>query len=154
MILLDADVLLIDVRYTSDQRFATNRKALEEIHNRQLAVGITAHALLEVVGILSFNVSAGNIPKLPQQLCLQYGLSVCPDLQAHPAYAGCTVQDLVTQMSKQMALGDAVLAVQVGQHGPWANCLLTWNAAHFVGKLVVPVLTPQEWLNQLAASSP
>ncbi|HEV3146899.1 MAG TPA: hypothetical protein VGZ47_23630 [Gemmataceae bacterium] len=154
MILLDADVLLIDVRYPNDQRFAVNRQALDEIRARGLAAGITAQALLEVVGILSFNVSTGNVPKLPQQLCLQYALNVFPDHQAHPGYAGCTVQDLISQMSKQMALGDAVLAVQVAMHVPWADCLLTWNAAHFAGKLVVPVQTPQEWLNQLAASTP
>ncbi len=32
-----------------------------------------------------------------------------------------------------------------------AVCLLTWNARHFQGKVVVPVLTPEDWLRQQGA---
>ena len=41
-----------------------------------------------------------------------------------------------------------VQAVQIAKYAGSAQCLLSWNARHFQGKLVIPVLTPQEWLNQ------
>jgi hypothetical protein len=50
-----------------------------------------------------------------------------------------------------MALGDAVQAVQIARNASHADCLLTWNARHFVGKTAVPVLTPEDWLDQRAA---
>jgi len=49
---------------------------------------------------------------------------------------------------QRMALGDAVNAVQIGQFVAHAECLLTWNAKHYQGKLAIPALTPEEWWQQ------
>lgn len=151
MILVDTDVLLIDTRYQNDPKHHVNRQALDEIRADGITLGITAQTLLEIVGILSFNVSPGDVSKLPAQLCSTYGLEVFPDPRYHPDYAGCTVGDLLGQMTQQMALGDAVQAIQIARHAPHGECLLSWNAKHFAGKLVIPALTPQEWLNQRAS---
>ena len=145
MMLLDADVLLLDLSYPTDAKFPTNRTALERISAEGLTAGVTSQALLETIGILSFNLSPQRLPRLAAQLCLQYRLCVVPDLNTHPTYADCTTQQLIAQMSRRMALGDAV---QIASHAPGADCLMTWNARHFVGKLVIPALTPEEWLNQ------
>jgi hypothetical protein len=117
-------------------------------------LGITAQALLEIAGILSFNVPSAQVALVPSQVTAQYRLTVFPDFQHHPDYAGCTVQELIAQMSRQMALGDAVQAVQVELFAPLADCLLTWNAKHFAGKVSIPVMTPEDWWNQRAASIP
>ncbi len=148
MILLDADVLLIDIRFPRDANFAVNQQLLERLRSERRAAGIAAQALLEVVGILSFNVSPAKIPALARQVARQYRLTIVPDWKSHPEYAGCRVQEILDQMTRQMALGDAVQAVQIERFAPQAECLLTWNARHFVGKLVIPVFTPQEWLAQ------
>ena len=37
---------------------------------------------------------------------------------------------------------------------PPATALLTWNAKHFRGRLGLPVLTPDEWLNQQPPAGP
>lgn len=151
MILLDSDVLLIDQRYRNDPRYAVNRQALEFAQTHSIAIGITAQALLEVIGILSFNVSPAAVPTLPTSLIALYALNVRPDFHTHPDYAGCTVQELMLQMTTQMALGDAVQAVQVARYATGCDCLLTWNARHFQGKLAVPVVAPDEWLRQRGA---
>jgi hypothetical protein len=65
-----------------------------------------------------------------------------------PEYGGCTFDEVVTQIAQQMALGDAVMAVQIAKYTPTATALVTWNARHFRGKVVIPVLTPDEWLQQ------
>jgi hypothetical protein len=129
-------------------------QVLQLIQSGQVRAGIMAHALLEVTGNMSHNTSISQILSLPTRLLVQYGLTVVPDPQSHPGYAGCTFDELVIQIATQMALADAVQAVQIAHHARSAKCLLTWNARHFVGKLVIPVMTPEEWLNQRQASTP
>ena len=148
VILLDSDFLLIDRRYQNDPRYANNRRAIDFAQANSISLGITAQALLEVIGILSFNVAPTSLPTLAPALISLYGLTVLPDFHTHPDYASCTVAELVVQMAKQMALGDAVLAVQIARYANDADCFLTWNARHFQGKIVIPVLTPEEWLLQ------
>src|SRR5581483_6959632 len=100
MILLDSDVLLIDVRYQRDPRYALNRQALQRLAAASTPRGITTQALLETVGILSFNLASASTPKLMNLLPLQYGLSVLPDPQQMTDYAGCTVNELLTEISR------------------------------------------------------
>jgi len=56
-------------------------------------------------------------------------------------------------MSRQMSPADAVQAAQIARHASHAECLLTWNARHFRGKLVIPVV-PEEWLTQRGTRIP
>jgi hypothetical protein len=154
VILLDSDVLLVDLRYRNDPRFLINQQALQRLKTENHVVGITVQALLETVGVLSFNVSSAHVAHLPRQLALQYGLTIFPDLSHVPDYAGCTVQEIVGQLGFQMALGDAVQVVQIAHYASFADCLLTWNAKHFQGKAPVAVLTPQDWLSQQSGSTP
>jgi hypothetical protein len=154
MILLDSDVVLIAHRYQHDPKFPVNEQALQQIRADSIQVGITSQALLELIGILSYNVPAGTVARLPHYLIGLYGFLVFPDFRQDPNYAGCTVPELIAQMDQQMSLGDAVQAVQIARHAGHSECLLTWNARHFQGKLVIPALTPQEWLNQRSRGSP
>jgi hypothetical protein len=154
VILLDSDVLLIDHRYKQDPKFALNRQALQRLQTEGIPRGVTQQVLLEVIGILSFNISPADVAHLPGILSVQYGLTVYPDIQQYPVYADCPVIALIAQLSQQMGLGDAVQAVQIARHASYAECLLTWNARHFRGKLVIPVLTPEEWLQQQPGTTP
>jgi hypothetical protein len=144
VILLDADVVILEIRYKRDARFPLNHQALQELKAHR--VGITCQALLEAVGILSFGVPAQHVVGMPQYLQGLFGFEIIPDPQQHPGYAGCTVAELLGEMSKKMSLADAVQAAQIAHFARDADCLLTWNAKHFQGKLVIPVFTPEEWL--------
>jgi len=62
VILLDSDVVLLDRRYQRDPRFGLNHQTLQELSSRKEPVGMTLQALLEVVGILSFNIARVDIP--------------------------------------------------------------------------------------------
>jgi hypothetical protein len=145
-ILVDADVLLIDRRYPQDPKHKRNREALNRLRQDGHEMGITSQALLELVGILSYGTPIADIAGLPDDILLHYGLKVIPALATTPNYAAVSVADVVTQMATQMSLGDAVQAVQIRMFVPHADALLTWNAKHFKGKIVIPVLTPEEWL--------
>jgi hypothetical protein len=152
VILIDADVILLDLRYQSDPRFPVNQDFLRQAKLAQRPLAITSQALLEVVGVLSFNVSRPRIASLPGLICVHYEMEVIPDPEQHTDYASCTFAEVVLQMAQQMSAGDAVQAVQIENFAPSAECLLTWNAKHFAGKISIPVLTPADWLTQNLSS--
>ena len=154
MILLDADVILIDRKYKADARYAKNRAALELLKADQLPLGMMAHAVLEVVGVMSHGTATNDIPLIPAALQTIYGLAIIPDNVNEPNYARTTFDALIRQMMTKMSLGDAVQAVQIADFKPDAELLLTWNAKHFVGKIAIPVLTPAEWLAQQILTGP
>ncbi len=158
MILLDAAVILIDRKYITDVRHATNRAALNRMRADGHSLAMTAHAVLEVVGVMSHGTPTADIPLIPTALRTVYGMAIVPaDPTIDADYARCTFDDLLVQMSTKMALGDAVQAVQIRLFAPTVDALVTWNAKHFRGKVAIPTLTPEEWLQQQnspAASSP
>jgi hypothetical protein len=154
VILLDADVILIDRKYVTDPRRGVNSTVLARLMTERQAIGMVAHAVLEVVGVMSHGTTEGDVPLIPDALRTVYGIAIVPDLGSMPDYAGCTHRELLLQMSTKMSLGDAVQAVQINKFLPSAEALLTWNAKHFRGKLAVPVLTPEEWLQQQPPAAP
>lgn len=148
MILLDADVILIDRKYGTDPRRVTNRAAIDRLLADGHPLAMVAHAVLEVVGVMSHGTPSRAVPLIPDALRKLYGITIIPDPVAEPDYARCTYDELIRQMSLKMSLGDAVQAVQIQMFASSADVLLTWNARHFRGKVVIPVLTPDEWLQQ------
>lgn len=148
MILLDADILLLDIRYPRDSRFDINARLLKILQERALERGITLYALLEVVGVPSFNLPTDQIQRFYTLLPGRYGWHVVPALEISQTIPTFALTAMLTQIEKKMALGDAYQALYIQQHAPQATCLLSWNARHFLDKLPVSVLTPEEWLVQ------
>jgi hypothetical protein len=154
VILLDADVILINRKYVTDRRRAANTAALSRLLAEGQPLGMVAHAVMEVVGVLSYGTPTADIPLIPDALRTIYGITILPDPAVEPAYAGCSYPDLISQMSSKMSLGDAVQAVQIARFAPSTSVLITWNAKHFRGKVSIPVLTPEEWLQQQPPAPP
>jgi hypothetical protein len=146
MILLDADLLLLDIRYPRDVRFSLNEQLLKTLQERGLERGMTLYALLEVIGVLSFNLPTDQIQQLYTVLPRRYGLQVTPALTVGQETPGFPLSALLSQIEKKMALGDVFQALYIQHFAPQATCLLSWNARHFQQKLSVPTLTPEEWL--------
>lgn len=152
MILLDANVILIQTRYQRDANYAVNRRVLDALTNGPDPVGIMAHGLYEVVGVMSFQLSPRQIIALPATLQAQFRLSVIPNPDAMPDYAGCTYADVFGQLAQQMSMGDAVMAVQLRKFAPPGSIFLTWDAQHFVNKVPLPVFRPDDWLATLSST--
>ena len=148
MILLDADILLLDIRYPRDTHFAVNERLLKTLQERGLERGITLYALLEVVGVLSFNLPAEQIQRFYTLLPGRYGLQVVPALTVGQEMPTFTPSTILTFIEKKMALGDALQALYLQRFALHATCFLSWNARHFQQKLSVLALTPEEWLTQ------
>jgi len=154
MILLDADVFLVDVRYLDDPRGEPNRQALDRLRRDGQPLGVTTQVMLEVVGSLSFRTPLADIPLLPGLIRDRYSLTVVPDPLVIRTYSGCSIAEVLSEIGRKMSLGDAVMAAQIRLFAPSATTLLTWNAKHFRGKIAVPVLTPAEWLLQHTPAGP
>lgn len=148
MILLDADILLLDIRYPRDAHFGVNERLLKTLQERELKRGITLYTLLEVVGVLSFNLPAEQIQRFYTLLPGRYGSQVVPALAINQEVPTFTPSAILAFIEKKMALGDALQALYLQRFAPHATCLLSWNARHFQQKLSVPALTPEEWLTQ------
>jgi hypothetical protein len=148
VILLDADVLLIDIKYHNDPKFARNRLALTALAASGSPLAVPTQVILEVVGVLSFNIPAADVPKVWPRVRSAYNLQVVPDPAVVPDHCGCTPDEVLAQMVKKMAAGDAVIAAQIEKYAPGAIAFITWNLKHFRGNLVITVLTPEEWLQQ------
>ena len=55
------------------------------------------------------------------------------------------VQNTFARILAQFDFQDALIANIAEEHH--VEAIITWNTRHFAGKVPIPVLTPEEWLN-------
>ena len=145
MIFVDSNVFVIDLRYPNDADFRVNRRALDRLSRD--AVGLTSVVnLLEICGILSFNLSAHALHALYVHFVRRYEVTLVPGAGYDVRLPAPHAREILTKMERRMALKDAEIALIVDQHAASLTAFLSWNAKHFAGKLAVPALTPREWL--------
>ncbi len=157
MILLDSNVLLVDFKYHNDPTFARNRQAMTALAASGVVLGVPTQVIIEIVGVMSFGTPAADVLKIWPTIQKKYNLTVVPDPAVVPDHCGCTPDEIVAEMVCKRHSGDAVIAAQIAKYASGAAAFLTWNLKHFRGNLVIPVLTPDEWLQQQtppAAQSP
>ena len=145
MILVDANVFVIDLRYPRDANATVNKAFLE----RLAATGqgaVTLFTLLEVAGILSFNLNARQLRELVAHFGRRYRVAVCPAPDAGTAVAPGSVDAVLRRMEARCALGDA-LALQAAEAVALPQTtFVTWDAGHFSGRTSMTVQTPAEWM--------
>ena len=152
MVIIDSDVLLLEFAYHRDARQAQNARFLQMIH--QFGPGITLYTLMEVLGQLSFNLSADELIRRPAWLEANYGLSVLwpkPGEQTAEQFCRREIHDqpYARMQAHRMAFGDA-LVLTLAENTPNVEFFVTWNARHFQGKTSLAVLTPAEFLARQA----
>lgn len=147
MIFLDSNLFVIDLRYPDDVLYRVNRRALNRL-GRQ-GIGMTSVLnVLEICGILSFNLSPPSLLELYVHFARRYRLTVVPGGSYDTPLPAPLAREVLARMEKRMALKDAEIALIVEQNAAGLDAFLSWNSKHFVGKLVVPALTPREWLRR------
>ncbi|OHB76871.1 MAG: hypothetical protein A2Z34_02835 [Planctomycetes bacterium RBG_16_59_8] len=145
MIFVDTNVFVIDLRYRRDPDYPANRRFLDDLAAR--GNGVTGLInLLEICGILSFNLSPHRLRELFHNFGQQYRLLIVPGASAQAGPPSFPAGDLLDKMSAKMASKDAEIALLVERFVPGAQAFVTWNKKHFVGKVPCPVLTPAEYM--------
>jgi hypothetical protein len=147
VIFVDSNLFVIDLRYHDDVSYDVNRRALGRLARE--GTGMTSLLnLLEVCGILSFNLSAEALHALYVHFPRRYRVTLVPGGGYEARLPAPSAREVLERMEQRMALKDAEIRLAVEQHADSLTAFLSWNARHFAGKLPVPALTPGEWLKR------
>jgi hypothetical protein len=150
MVAIDSDVFLIDCRYQRDPNYPVNRRFLDELAARQIDRVTTLFNLLEICGVLTFNLNAAQLRAFYASFGQRYGIRIlAPQL---PERVGQRMIELLAGRTlgvvmRRVSFGDALALLTVESH-PDVDVFITWNARHFVGRTRLEVITPQEWLDR------
>lgn len=148
MVAIDTDVLLLAFSFHRDPRQEANNRFLQTMSDRDPAVAI--YSVMELLGQLSFNMSAQRLGRWRMWLRDHYGLTVLhPDTtnrQADELYQHQIIdQPLMRMQEKRIPYLDALILGLIEQYTE-VDLFVTWNVRHFRGKTPLTVLTPSEYL--------
>jgi hypothetical protein len=150
MLAIDSDVFLIDCRYQRDPKYGVNRQFLDELAARQVERATTVFNVLEICGVLTYNLNPDQLRMFYAGFAKQYDVRVlAPQL---PQRYGHQMIDLLAGRTlgvilRRVSFGDALALLTAESHSD-VTTIVTWNASHFVGKTRCQVVTPQAWLAQ------
>ena len=145
---IDTPSFIIDLRYQRDAHFTINRAFLD--HVAQTGNGATTtFTLLEVCGILSFNLNDTQLQELFTYFPQRYSIEVLPHATLQSPLPDVQTGALFDIMLRKASFGDALIMAAIERHLPRATRFVSWNARHFVGRLSLPVLTPGEFMEAL-----
>lgn len=144
MIFIDSDVFLIDLRYRTDARFKKNSVFLKEVHASGKGV-TTIYNLLEVCGILSFNLNVQQLREFYYYFPYRYNVEILPGASERINLPTLSVSQIFEMITRKSALGDAmIMALLMEDYAREIVSLVSWNVAHFAGRIPIPAYTPEE----------
>lgn len=150
MVVIDSDVLLLAFAYPNDDRQKVNQKFLEAVQTAQPAT--TIYNVMEVLGQLSFNLSAEQLEGWQDWLANAYNLTIIWDADSKEKIDPETWREIIYErlfqkmQTVRMAFMDALI-LSSAEHTPDVEYFVTWNAKHFKGKTSLTVLTPEGYLS-------
>ena len=143
--LIDTNVFVIDLRYPRDRNFGVNRRFLEAIKRQRSGITTTIN-LLELCGILSFNLNQRQLSTLWEQFADRFGVDVLPTAEFDAPVPKMNVGELFALLERRMSLGDGQFLLTARGHVAFATTLVTWDRDHFVGRFAGRVATPADIL--------
>ena len=149
LVLVDTNIFVIDLRYKRDVNYKINRTFLSAI--AQSGIGFTTLVnLLEICGILSFNLSRKQLIDLWTYFEERYKVSVIPSPDLQSEFPSIEIHRLFDTISKRMSFGDALMLGLGEKLLPFVNTMVTWDNEHFKDKYSGKVLTPEEFVLDFA----
>jgi len=146
LILIDTNIFVIDLRYKRDVNYNSNLSFLEAV--RQRGTGFTTLInLLELCGILSFNLNEKQLLHLWRYFQDRYKVTVLPPADMASDFPDFPIGDLFKYFEKKIALGDALMLTVAEKHLSFISTLVTWDKDHFTDKFPGRVITPHEYIN-------
>ncbi len=144
LIVVDTDVFIRDLRYSRDRESTINRRFLDAIRTHGNAA-TTIVNLLEICGILSFNLSSVQLKELFFYFPRRYQVNVLPLHSLEETLPDIGIGDLFERIGTKLSFGDALIAAVVEKFIPGADVFVSWNAKHFQ-QMHIPSLTPAQFL--------
>jgi hypothetical protein len=147
-VFIDTDIFVRNLRYKDDKNIIENDRFLDLVQKKELIGFTSIYNLLELCGILSFNLSAesllhlyGGFKKRFQLRQILFGTYSDENLIIN-------INTVFAQLLKKMSFGDALIAACVEYHGDLIEGFVSWNVKHYEGKLDIDVFTPTELLKR------
>ncbi len=144
MTFIDSDVFVIDLRYRRDEKYGDNKLFLEQAASSGATTSY--YNILEVCGILSFNLNQEQLFDLYYHFPRRYNLKDIRPLKPHELLPAFSISAIMNVMSMKASFGDTLIICTAQDLGERLDYFVSWNAEHFIGKLDVDVLTPAEYL--------
>ncbi|MDE0448987.1 MAG: PIN domain-containing protein [Spirochaetaceae bacterium] len=143
--LIDTNVFVIDLRYPRDRHFGVNRRFLDAIKRERSGITTTIN-LLELCGILSFNLNQRQLITLWEQFPDRFGVEVLPTAEFDAPVPKMGVGELFALLQQRMSLGDGQFLLTARNHAAFVTTLVTWDRDHFLDRFAGRVATPEEIL--------
>lgn len=99
--------------------------------------------LLELAGILSFNLNGQQVRNLLSLFPARYHVSILPPLDLDTSLPRLSVRALVHRIAGRCAFGDALVIEAAERYAPQGSRFVTWDAQHYAGRTTMPVVTPK-----------
>lgn len=145
VVFVDTNIFVIDLRYQRDKKYRVNQNFLEDIAGSR--TGITSiFNLLELCGILSFNLNERQLLELYYYFPQRYRVEVLPSLSLEMSTPQISLEKIFQVISRKLPLGDALIIALLETYLSPISIFVSWDTRHFSGKLSIPVLTPEEYL--------
>jgi hypothetical protein len=137
------------MRYKRDVHYKKNQTFLYAI--AQTDTGFTTIVnLLEICGILSFNLNQKQLFNLWIYFQERYKVSVFPSPDMQSSFPTLEISKLFDILCRKMSFGDAMILAVAEKYLPFAKTMVTWDKEHFENKYSGKVLTPEEYITTLA----
>ncbi len=144
LIFIDTNVFSIDIRYTNDINYEQNKKFLEKIIINGGTTSIIN--LLELCGILSFNLNQSQLKEFFYYFPQKYNLDIVPSSELNSNLPGCYLKDILETIYRKSSFGDALIINSIKPFMTKNSIFISWDALHFKNTSIIEVMTPTEFL--------
>ena len=142
MIFIDSDVFLIDLRYKRDPKFYENKEFLQKV--QKTGNGVTSiFNLLEICGVLSFNLNNQQLKELFYYFPLRYNIKILPTSDESARLPIPTVKQIMQVIAKKVPFGDALIITFI-EKIEGISTFVSSNAKHFVNRLSISAVTSSD----------
>jgi len=151
LVLVDTNVFVIDLRYKRDTNYNINRAFLDFTSEKRNGF-TTVVNLLELCGILSFNLNEKQLIELWVYFQDRYGTVVLPVPSFETNFPIIKIKEIFDLLKNRTSLGDALMISTAKKHLPFVSTLVSWDDIHFENIFPGAVLTPEKFLKGFKGS--
>jgi predicted nucleic acid-binding protein len=149
LVLIDTNIFVIDLRYKRDALFKSNRVFLNYIAEKRIGF-TTIVNLLELCGILSFNLNEKQLSELWSYFQRKYQMTVLPSPRLDMKFPEVEIREIFDLFKSRTSLGDALMISVAQKHTPFCRTMISWDNMHFETIFQGTVLTPKEFMGSFS----
>ena len=146
-VFIDSNVFIIHLRYKRDENYEINKKFLELVISNKIKGYTSIYNLLEITGILSFNLNQTQIKEFFINFPNIFNVQILFPEETLEENICINIQNVLKQIYKKTSFMDAVI-LDIFEKSK-IKTFITWNTKDFKGKTKKDILTPEEFLDSL-----